>query len=209
MHLDGLLDAHEALRGVLLENARAADEVDERGARAVHDRNFRRVHVDVKVVDSKAVEGAHEMLDRRDHHLALVERRGKTRVVDRFGANRKFDSGREINATEDDAGVGRSRVHHEFDLAAGMQTNAAGRDGLLESALLDQVETFLAALTSADGVRAMPVDGFQNAGDGRTRSTKSKNREPRPRRRRPENVLTTEHLPQAAVFLWKHLHRWP
>ena len=55
VHFNRLFHAHKLLGRILFNHTRRADEINEGGARAVHHRNLRRVHIHVDVVDSEAV----------------------------------------------------------------------------------------------------------------------------------------------------------
>ncbi len=79
------------------------------------------------------------MLDRRDDDFSFIERGRQTRIVDGLRPSWKIYGRREINSTKDDSRVGRRRSHDELDFAPGMKADAHSRDGLLESALSNQL----------------------------------------------------------------------
>jgi len=57
LHGDFLGNADVFLRGVLLFNAGRLDQENERTGTAVHDRHFRRTHVDIGVINTQSGHG--------------------------------------------------------------------------------------------------------------------------------------------------------
>ena len=104
----------------LLQNAGATDEIDKSRTGTVHDRNFRRIHFNDEVINTQAVERAHQMLNRGDDDLAFVQSRRQTRIVDGFGSTWQIHRRRDVDAAKHNTRIGRSRSHQEFDLATGM-----------------------------------------------------------------------------------------
>ncbi len=61
------------------------------------------------------------------------------RIADLIGPGRKINHRIEINATENNAGVWRSRSQGHIDLDAGVQADAGSADQRFESALFEHV----------------------------------------------------------------------
>jgi hypothetical protein len=84
---------------------------------------------------STAAERRHEVLDGADAHTLAHQARGEPRVADEVRARGNIDRRFEVDAAEDDAGIGRRRAQRDARLLAGVQADAAGADQGLEGAL--------------------------------------------------------------------------
>ena len=132
-HPDGLQDSDRAPRRVLLNEAGALDEMDEWRGAAIHRRNFGPVELDQYVVELEPGERGQQMLDRRDRHAAMRERRAQRRRHD--VAPRRSDVDSLLPATEMDAEIDRGRMEGHGDRRAGMETQATAPDRALERLL--------------------------------------------------------------------------
>ena len=92
-----------------LEPGRLQQEHERAGA-AIHDGHFGRGQIDVGVVDAETGERGHEVLDGRDAHAVLLEARGEARVADRVRLSLDLHRVGEVDAAENDAGIGRGRT---------------------------------------------------------------------------------------------------
>src|SRR6185437_9191094 len=157
---DGLEDADGAPRRVLLGDAGAFDEEDERRGAAVHDRHFGTVELHHDIVDLGAGERRHEMLDRAD---------GQPFAVAQGRAQQGFDgvppargdlgaAADDIHATEDDAAIRRRRKQRHGCLYPGMETDAATMDWILDRVLLHDVHS-LAFVSPPAGLTGPASDG--------------------------------------------------
>ncbi len=127
----------ELLRRVqLADSCRLYQENEARGA-AVHDRNFRRIDVDIAVVDAKSRQRAHQMLDRRHFDVAAPDRRCHPGIDDVFRHQRNVDRRIDIDPPEHHTGIGRRRPQRQLDLGAAVQADADRAGDLLQSALFD------------------------------------------------------------------------
>ena len=70
------------LRRVLLDDSRRLQQEHERRGTAVHDRELGTGDVDVHVVDAEAGARRQHVLDGRDRHAVLLQRRREARVAD-------------------------------------------------------------------------------------------------------------------------------
>ncbi len=142
LHL--LLDADEALGRVLQLDARALQQVDEAGGRAVEHRHLFAADVDDDVVQTEACARRQQVLD--GLHLgpagvaAGADGRRHARVADRLGRHRNAHRLRQIDAAKDDAAVHRRRSEGQLDLLPAMHAQADGAGDGLEGALLEHGE---------------------------------------------------------------------
>ena len=58
-NLYGFQNANKTFRSKLLNYARGLNQKNETGTGSVHNRNFRRIHINVAVIDSKAIKSTH------------------------------------------------------------------------------------------------------------------------------------------------------
>ncbi len=135
-HLDGCKDAQIALRRVLLDDAGRLQQEDERPGTAIHDRDLGSGNVDVEVVDAKARERGHQVLDGGNAGTVMLQRRRQPRVADMQGVGGNGNGGRKVDPMKDDPGVCHARPQRNLDARAGMQADAGRLDRRFEGALL-------------------------------------------------------------------------
>ena len=136
---DRLRQGEDFARGVLLDDAALVDERRERSGGAVDDRRLGGVHFDDRVVDAHAAERGEHVLDgvelhrvRRDGGLAL-------QVGHHLGDGADLGFAEEVDAAEDEAGVGGAGLEGQGDLLAGVEGLAFDRGFSSEGALFHAV----------------------------------------------------------------------
>jgi hypothetical protein len=120
-HLDRLLHAQEALGCVLQRDARALQQEDEGGGRAVEDGHLLGGDVDMQVVQAQPGAGRQQVLDGLHLGPAGVaagrDGGGHAGVAHRLRRHRDVHRLRQVDAAEHDAGVGRRRSQRQLDPA--------------------------------------------------------------------------------------------
>ena len=116
--INGLLgDMEIDAVGRLLDGSRRSDSLDERKSRAVENRGFGRIDVDLRVIDAGTPQGRHHMLD-RPYPDAFLFYRGSARGID-YVLRQRIDEGLpfQIDSTEtySAAGVGRVNSHRNIE----------------------------------------------------------------------------------------------
>ena len=103
-----------------------ADQLDEGGGGAVHDRNFRTFDLDDGVIDTEAGQSRHQVFDRGDRHAVIIGDRGaEANLVDVFGpGGDAIVAIADIGADENDTGAGTGRLQHHADPLTGVKTDA-------------------------------------------------------------------------------------
>jgi hypothetical protein len=140
-HLDGLVDLEEALGRVLHDDAGRLQQEDEARGGAVQHRHLVGIDVDDEVVQPQAGAGRQQVLD--GLHLgaagvaAGADGGGHAGVADRHDADRDVHRRAQVDAAEDDAGVGGGRAQRQLDLLAAVDADADGTGDRLQGALLD------------------------------------------------------------------------
>ncbi len=79
LHADLFQDFEEAARAIELGQADLVDGLDEAGGAAVHDRHFRAVNLDQRVVDAKTAQSREQVLDGRNRGAIAVTKHGAQR----------------------------------------------------------------------------------------------------------------------------------
>ncbi len=150
LHLDREQDAQEALRRLLLDDARRLQQEDEGSGAPVHDRDLRTGDIDVQVVDAQSGECRHQVLDGGNRGAVARKRRGQPRIahVQRVGGD--GDRAGEIHAMEHDSRVRRRRAKDDFDPGPGVETDAGGLVRDLEGPLLQHVVLVAGRLAPQD-----------------------------------------------------------
>ncbi len=130
----GLHDFDRAAGGGLFDGPGAIDQEQERGGRTVHHRDFVAVEFDDRVVDPRAVESGHQVLDRaKARTRCRPQQRAQARVghVAEIGLDRRGVAA----PAEGDALVGSRRKQCHRDLATRMQPGPRAGDRAFQGAL--------------------------------------------------------------------------
>ena len=102
-------------------DAGAIDRLDEGGRAAVHDRHFRSINLDGRVVDAERAEGGHQVLHRR--HLRAGDADGGAQLggadVTEIGGD-GVGAAIAVGQPETQAAAGRRRMHGHGRLASAM-----------------------------------------------------------------------------------------
>ncbi len=133
--MNRLLDLDEFLELVLLFNTRRLNQEDKGAGTAVHNRHFRRAHVDKSVIDPKTGQRRHQVLYGGDAHVVLHQTSGERSVPHIGRCSRDLNHWIQVNAGENDASIGGSRAQGEIDFLPCMQTHAGGADHIFECSL--------------------------------------------------------------------------
>mmetsp|Transcript_46808 Transcript_46808/g.110149 ORF Transcript_46808/g.110149 Transcript_46808/m.110149 type:complete len:344 (+) Transcript_46808:2509-3540(+) len=140
-HLDGLLDAQEALGRVLHDDAGGLQQEDEARGRAIEHRHLIGIDVDEEVVQPQAGAGRQQMFDGLNLGPAGVapraDGRGHARVADRQHADRDVHRRAQVDTAEHDAGVRRRRPQGQLDLLPAVDADTHRAGERLQGALLD------------------------------------------------------------------------
>ena len=89
----------------------------------------------MQVVDTQPSQRGHQVFYRRHADIALLQDGSETGVTDLIGLGGKIDHLGQINAMENDTGIGSGGPEHKLDTAAGMESDAFGGDRFLYGAL--------------------------------------------------------------------------
>jgi hypothetical protein len=143
-------------RGRLLEQARGAQQEDERRGAPVHHRDLRAVDLDPEVVDAEAVDRGQEVLDGADRRPAAPEGGGVAGGGHGVGARRNLDRRRQVGAHEDDAAPRPRRPQRDLHRLARVQADACTGD-LLGDRML--VHVALTPSSARSAVRGPPPRG--------------------------------------------------
>jgi hypothetical protein len=128
---------HELFCRVLFDNAGLLQQKNEGGGAAVHDRRFLGIDVDENVVDAKAGQCRHQVLNGCHAHIVFHQRRREPGIVDQIRRHFELRHLRQVNTAEHDAGVDRRRAQVEGHAVAAVQAYSAGLDRLFEGSLFD------------------------------------------------------------------------
>ena len=139
-HFNRLRDADEFLGGVLFFDPRRLDQEDERRSRTVEDGHFRRIQINPGVVDAQTAEGGHQVFDGPDLDPVNFQTGAHAGIPDQHGLGRNILGLGQIDATEDDTGIGRGRAQGHIDLDTAVQTDAGGANDGLQRALLEHAK---------------------------------------------------------------------
>jgi hypothetical protein len=152
-HLDRTQHADEALGGLLLDDAGALQQVDERGRRTIQDGHLFGRDVDIQVVQPQAGAGAHQVLDRVDLGATIGDGGGQAGVGDRPGVDRNLDRLGQVDPAKDDAGIGRCRAQGQLDTLPAVQSDADRLGQGFEGALRNHrsIVSFAAISRHANG----------------------------------------------------------
>ena len=110
------------------------DQVDERRRAAVHDRHFRMVQLDNRVVDAEGSERGEQVLNGFDGH-GLARQAGLVLDPAKMRDGRRNLETPKIASLKPDAVVGGRRFERQSDLVAGMKTDSGAGDRSTEGAL--------------------------------------------------------------------------
>ena len=109
----------------------------ERCRAAVHDRNFFGVDVDIKIVDTQAGAGRHQVFNGRNARAVLLEHRCQTGITNGRSRRMDFHGLGQVDAGKDNAGIGRSRAQGQRHFAARVQTDTNRLHQGFDSALFE------------------------------------------------------------------------
>jgi hypothetical protein len=124
---DRLKNFDVAARRIEFAQSNLIDRGDKSGSAAIHDRRFRTVQFDDRVVDTESTEGCENMFGRRYQRTGGITQNGrKFRRCDRMDVGTDFPVRLVFHGgtNEQDAGIGIGRMDCECNRKAGMNTDA-------------------------------------------------------------------------------------
>ena len=126
---------------MLLDNAGAFDQENERLGAAVHDRDFRPVDLDNEVVNLAPGDSGHQVFHRADGHAVLVAQFGAHGGVHHMvpGGGNASPAAGDAGANENNALVHLGRAKGHGNLGAGMKGDPGTAYGIFQSLLIDHV----------------------------------------------------------------------
>jgi hypothetical protein len=113
---------------------RLVDEVHEGRGAAVHDRHFRAVQFDNRVVDAESGQRGEQVLDGLDRNR-FARQTGLILDSSQVGHHRGDFQTAEIGALKADAGISRRRLQRQGYFVAGMKTDSGAGDGSTKGTL--------------------------------------------------------------------------
>ena len=127
----------EFLRRVLVDDAGRLQQEHERRGAAIHDRQFRRIDLDERIVDAESCKRRHQVFDRRNPHLPRRQRGRHRRIADVSDKSRNQHRRTHVYSTEYDSRIHRRRAQRHDDFLAGMHTDPGGTNRVLQCSLID------------------------------------------------------------------------
>ena len=108
-------------------------------------------------------QGGQQVFGGLDLDLVFVDQHGaQLGLADQMGLGLDLDRGRQVDAAEHDAGVGRGRAQGHEHLFAAMQAHAGGADDILQCALLNHAVILTAHRCMKDKFRPENDIGLLN-----------------------------------------------
>ena len=124
---DGFAHHQRAARRGLCDDAGALDHFREGFRRAIHNRNFQVIDVDVGVIHPAATQGREQMLDRRKHDARAHQRCGIAAMRDRFNRGRNFKAP-QVSAAKNVPGIRWRGQQTHLHRNRGVQSDAVRFD---------------------------------------------------------------------------------
>ena len=134
----GLLDTHVATGGGELAQPDLLDRSNEGGGTAIHDRHFRAIELDDRIIDAKPAQGRHQMFDGGNAAcLRIADNGAKGGGGDSAPMRGNLDvaTGFRVLHGKHDARAGIRRMKRDLGRIAGMDTDALQRYGAGERGL--------------------------------------------------------------------------